>query len=183
MKYKMRVKKQGRARRLDDGTGVRGDTWPDVGALLSNGTSDSGTLHLTLGVDNDTGVVLEVEEDTVTTPPGLALANDDSGHDLLSELGLTLLDGSDNHVTGGGGRETVKTSTNAVDGNDEQVLGTRVVGAVHDGTDWQSQGHSELGTNSGLGHLDSLQKLNVEESNRVRVFSKLFERREGEMER
>lgn len=81
MKYKMRVKKQGRARRLDDGTGVRGDTWPDVGALLSNGTSDSGTLHLTLGVDNDTGVVLEVEEDTVTTPPGLALANDDSGHD------------------------------------------------------------------------------------------------------
>lgn len=43
---------------------------------------------------------------------------------LLTELGLTLLDGSDDHVTGGGGRETVKTSTNAVDGNDEKVLGT-----------------------------------------------------------
>lgn len=75
---------------------------------------------------------------------------------LLSELGLTLLDGSDNHVTGGGGRETVKTGTDTVDGNDEQVLGTGVVGAVHHGTDWQSQGHSELGTNSGLGHLESL---------------------------
>lgn len=78
---------------------------------------------------------------------------------LLSELGLTLLDGSDNHVTGGGGGETVKTSTNAVDGNDEKVLGTGVVGAVHDGTDWQGQGHSELGTNSGLGHLESLQEV------------------------
>lgn len=78
---------------------------------------------------------------------------------LLSELGLTLLDGSDNHVTGGGGRETVETSTNAVDGNNEKVLGTGVVGAVHDGTDWQGQGHAELGTNSGLGHLESLQEV------------------------
>jgi len=79
---------------------------------------------------------------------------------LLSELGLTLLDGSDNHVTGSGGREPVKTGTDTVDGNDEKVLGARVVGAVHDGTDWQSQGHSELGTNSGLGHLESLQGRN-----------------------
>ncbi len=77
---------------------------------------------------------------------------------LLTELGLTLLDGSDNHVTGGGGRETVKTGTDAVDGDDEEVLGARVVGAVHDGTDWQSQGHAELGTNGGLGHLESLQE-------------------------
>ena len=85
MKYKMRGRREGlkcrSAARLDDGTGVGGNSWPDVGALLGNGASDGRTLHLTLGVDNDTGVVLEVEEDTVTTPPGLALADDDSGHD------------------------------------------------------------------------------------------------------
>ena len=67
--------------RLDDRTGVGGNSWPDIGALLGNGTSDGGTLHLTLGVDDNTGVVLEVEEDTVTTSPGLALADNDSGHD------------------------------------------------------------------------------------------------------
>lgn len=40
---------------LDDGTGVGGDTGPEVGTLLGDGTGDGGTLHLTLGVDNDTG--------------------------------------------------------------------------------------------------------------------------------
>lgn len=35
---------------------------------------------------------LEVDEDTVPTAPRLALAHNDGGHDLLTELGLTLLD-------------------------------------------------------------------------------------------
>jgi hypothetical protein len=130
--------------RLDDGTGVRGDTGPEVGALLGDAVFvsltalsgnpkkekfysravDGGTLHLTLGVDDDTGVVLEVEEDTVPTAPGLALTADDGGHDLLAELGLTLLNRSHDHVTGGGGGETVKTGTEANDGNDVEVCGS-----------------------------------------------------------
>lgn len=124
--------------RLDDGTGVRGDTGPEVGALLGDAVTvnicslrstapehsravDGGTLHLALGVDDDTGVVLEVEEDTVPTAPGLALTADNGGHNLLTELRLSLLDRSHNHVTGGGGGETVKTSTEANDGDDVEV--------------------------------------------------------------
>lgn len=84
---------------LDDGTGVGGDTGPEVGALLSDTVMiisttnvsndmafdlrsvDGRTLHLTLSVDNDTGVVLKVEEDTVPSPPGLPLSADNSRHD------------------------------------------------------------------------------------------------------
>lgn len=40
--------------RLDDGTGVGGDTGPQVGTLLGDGSGDGGSLHLSLGVDNDT---------------------------------------------------------------------------------------------------------------------------------
>lgn len=124
--------------RLDDGAGVRGDTGPQVGALLGDAASlaqaqadpmldsravDGGTLHLALGVDDDTGVVLEVEEDTVTTAPRLALAADDGGHDLLTELGLTLLNRSHDHVAGGGSRETVKTGTEADDRDNVEVWG------------------------------------------------------------
>ena len=53
---------------------------------------------LTLGVDDDTGVILEVEEDTVATAPRLALTDDDRGVNLLTKIGLTLLDSSHNHV-------------------------------------------------------------------------------------
>jgi hypothetical protein len=34
------------------------------------------TLHLSLGVNDDAGVVLEVDEGAVLPPPGLALPND-----------------------------------------------------------------------------------------------------------
>jgi len=81
---------------------------------------------------HDTGVVLEVEEDTVCSPPGLALADDDSGHDLLPELRLSLLDGGHDHVTNTGSGQAVKTSANALDGDDVEVTGAGVVAAVHD---------------------------------------------------
>lgn len=42
---------------------------------------------------HNTSVVLEVQEDTVSALPGLGLADNDSGVDLLAELGLALLDG------------------------------------------------------------------------------------------
>lgn len=37
---------------LDNGTGSRGDTRPQVGALLCDGTGDSRSLHFTLDVYN-----------------------------------------------------------------------------------------------------------------------------------
>lgn len=147
---------------LDDGTGVGGDTGPEVGALLSDRSVDGRTLHLTLSVDNDTGVVLKVEEDTVPSPPGLPLSADNSRHDLLTELRLTLLDGSHDHVTGSGSRKSVKSGTETNNGDNVEVLGTRVVSAVHDGTDGETEGHAELGT-GGSGYKDEKSVLTIGE--------------------
>lgn len=82
----------------------------------------------------DTGVVLEVEEDTVEALPGLGLADDDGGVDLLAELRLALLDGGHDHVADTTSGEAVETSTDTLDGDDVKVTGTGVVRAVHDGT-------------------------------------------------
>lgn len=54
--------------------------------------------------------------------------------DLLSELRLSLLDGGHDHVTDTTGGQSVQAGTDTLDGDDVEVSGTRVVGAVHDGT-------------------------------------------------
>jgi hypothetical protein len=81
----------------------------------------------------NTSVVLEVQVDTVSPAPGLALADDNGGHNLLAELGLSLLDGGHDHVTDTGSGEAVQAGTNTADGNDVQVASTGVVAAVHHG--------------------------------------------------
>lgn len=81
----------------------------------------------------NTSVVLEVEVDTVGASPGLALTDNNSGHDLLTELRLSLLDGGHDHVTDTGSGETVQASTDTLDGDDVQVAGTGVVAAVEHG--------------------------------------------------
>jgi hypothetical protein len=73
-------------------------------------------------VDNDTSVVFEVQEDTVSTAPRLALTDNDSGHNLLSQFRLTLLDRADDHVTGSSSGESVKTTLNTADSDDVKVL-------------------------------------------------------------
>ena len=85
------------------------------------------------GCTHNTGVILEVEKDTICALPWLRLADNDRGHDLLPQLGLSLLDGRHDHVTDTTGRETVKTCSDTLDGDDVQVTSTRVVAAVHDG--------------------------------------------------
>ena len=85
------------------------------------------------GCTHNTGVILEVEEDTICALPWLRLADNDRGHDLLPQLRLSLLDGRHDHVTDTTGRETVKTRSDTLDGDDVQVTSTRVVAAVHDG--------------------------------------------------
>lgn len=42
---------------LVDGASGRGDSRPEIGALLADGASDGGALHFTFGVDNDATVV------------------------------------------------------------------------------------------------------------------------------
>lgn len=119
---------------LHDDARVGGDTGPQLGGLLADGAGDGGALHLALGVDDDAGIVLKVEEDAVEALPGLGLADNDGGVDLLAELGLALLDGRDDHVADAAGGQAVQAGADALDGDDVQVAGTRVVGAVHDGT-------------------------------------------------
>lgn len=106
---------------------------PELSSFLSDGTGNGGTLHLTLGVDDNSCVVLEVQEDTVGAAPGLALANNDSGHNLLSEFGLSLLDSSHDHVSDTSGGKTVQAGTDTLHGDDVQVASTGVVAAVHHG--------------------------------------------------
>lgn len=81
----------------------------------------------------NTGIVLEVEVDAVRSAPGLALADNNSGHDLLTELRLSLLDGGHNHVTDTGGGETVQARTSTRNSNDVEVTSTGVVAAVEHG--------------------------------------------------
>lgn len=42
---------------LDDSSRGRGNLGPEIGALLTNGAGDTGSLHFSLGVDDDTSVV------------------------------------------------------------------------------------------------------------------------------
>lgn len=131
---------------LHDNTGVAGNTGPELGSLLTDGAGDGRALHLTLGVDDDTSVVLEIEEDTIEALPGLGLADDDGGVNFLAELGLSLLDGGHDHVTNTTSGQSVETGTDTLDGDDVKVASTRVVGAVHDGTNGKTEGHLKLAT-------------------------------------
>lgn len=107
---------------------------PHLSSFLPNRPSDGRTLHLSLGVDDDTRVVLKVQVDAVCAPPGLGLPDDDGGHDLLAQLWFPLLDGRHHHVADTAGGQTVQTCAEALDGDDVQVSRTGVVGAVHDGS-------------------------------------------------
>lgn len=55
---------------------------------------------------------------------------------LLSQIRLALLDGANDHVANASRRHTVKSRTEALDGNDVQVLGARVVSAVDHSAHW-----------------------------------------------
>ena len=63
---------------------------------------------------------------------------------LLPQLGLSLLDRRNNHVTDTGVGETVQVRASAVRLDNEERLGAAVVGAVEDGTGGETHGHPEL---------------------------------------
>ena len=92
----------------------------------------------------DRDATFEVHVDTILAAPGLALADDDGGHDLLPEVELTLFDGGHDHVADAGGRQAVEPTLDALDGDDVEVLGARVVRAVHGRCHGETQRHAEL---------------------------------------
>lgn len=78
---------------------------------------------------------------------------------LLAELGLTLLHGGHEHISRAyavsrssepstASRESVQTSTPASDGNDVQILGTRVISAVDHSAHRETKAHSEFVSSS-----------------------------------
>src|ERR1700712_3092035 len=79
-----------------------------------------------------TGIVLKVQVDAVCSPPWLGLSNDNSGHDLLPQLRLSLLDGGHDHVSNTGGGQTIEAGTDTLDGDDVEISGAGVIAAIHD---------------------------------------------------
>lgn len=69
----------GTSRSLHNSAGRAGNTGPQIGALLGDGSSDGRALHLTLGIHNHASVVLEVDEDTILPSEGLPLTDDYGG--------------------------------------------------------------------------------------------------------
>ena len=116
----------------DDGTGVGGNSGPEFSALLGDWAGDSGSLHFTLGVDDDSCVIFEVQEVALTSAESLSLSDEHCGHDLLTEIGLTPSHGGEEHVADGTAGEPVEATTGGGDGDNEEGLGASVVSAVDD---------------------------------------------------
>lgn len=86
----------------------------------------------------------EVHENTIFAPPGLALAHNNSWHDLLPQVRLSLLYRGHNHVANGSGWQPVQAPLHSLDGNDIQILGSSIVGTIHHGAYRQTQWHPKL---------------------------------------
>ena len=54
------------------------DLGPEVRALLGNGAGNSRASHLSLGIDDDTSIVFEIEIVAFSSSIGLALPNNNS---------------------------------------------------------------------------------------------------------
>jgi len=118
--------------RSDDGAGIGSDSRPELSALLGDGASHGGSLHFTLGVHDHTSVVFEVEVMSFASAECLSLSDEDGGHDLLTEIGLTLSHGGEEHVANGAAGEAVQAAAGRGHGDHEQSLCTGVICTVDD---------------------------------------------------
>ena len=84
-----------------------------------------------------------------TSAESLSLSDEDCGHDLLTEIGLTLPDRSEEHVTNRAAGEAVQAATCSGHGNNEKGLGAGVISAVNNCSGWETRGNLQLGTTSG----------------------------------
>merc|ERR1712226_1627101 len=127
-----------------DGAGIGSNPWPKVCALLRHRACDGRPLHLALVVDDHSSIVFEVDELAILPSEGLPLSDDDGGHHLLPELGLSLLHGAEDHVPAAACWQPVEPPADPVHSDHVQVLGSCIVGAVHDRPDRAGQGNPEL---------------------------------------
>jgi hypothetical protein len=91
----------------------------------------------------------------------LSLSDEDGGEDLLTEIGLTLPDGSEEHVTDRAAGEAVQAATSGGHGNNEKGLGAGVISAVNNCSGWETRGNLQLGTTSGCSAYKKQIRLNT----------------------
>jgi hypothetical protein len=121
-----------------NGAGVGGNLGEQLSALLGNGASDTRSLHFSLGIDNNTSVVLEHQEVTFSPTNCFSLSHNNGGHNLLSEIGLSLLHRAHALVSNGSLGQSVKSGTGGSHSDNEKVFSSSVVGTVHDGHNGQT---------------------------------------------
>ena len=90
-----------------------------------------------------------------------SLSDEDGGHDLLTEIGLTPSDGSEEHVTDRAAGEAVQAATSGGHGNNEKGLGAGVISAVNNCSGWETRGNLQLGTTSGCSAYKKQIRLNT----------------------
>ena len=82
-------------------------------------------------------LTLKVDKMTFSSTDSLALTDNDSLQHLLSQLWLSLLNRSKEHVSDWSSWETVESGTDTSASKHVKVLSSSVVGAVHDRSHWQ----------------------------------------------
>jgi hypothetical protein len=118
------------------------DSWPKVCTFFSDWSCDCGSFHFSFVVHDDTSVILEVYENSITPTERFPLPNDNGGHNLkknilslrffhsryspylLSQLRFTLLDCRNEHIANSSSRQSVQATTNSHDSDNIQVLST-----------------------------------------------------------
>lgn len=111
----------------DNRARVGGDTRPQVRAFLRHRACDGRPLHLPLVVDDDSGVVLEIDKNPIFSAPRLPLPDHHSRHHLLTQLGLPFSHGRHDHIPQTCLGQPIQSAFHPSHGNDVQVLGSGVI--------------------------------------------------------
>lgn len=117
---------------------MRGDLGPKLRSFLSNGASNSTALGLTLVVYYNTCIILAVDVGSVWSSPWSSLPDDDSRVEFLPDFIVTLLARAHDNITNGASWQPVEPSSDGHHGDDEQILSSGVVSAVHGGSDGET---------------------------------------------
>lgn len=125
---------------------MRGDLGPQLGSLFGDRASNGAPFGLTLVIYYHTSIVLAVDVRPIRSSPRPSLSDDDSRVEFLPDLVVTFLAGAHDNIADGASGEPVETASHGHDGNDEEILGSGVVGAVHGGCDGQPASDSQLDT-------------------------------------
>ena len=102
------------------------------------------TLHFSLNVDDNTSIVLKMDESAILASEEFPLPDDDGRVHLFSQLGLSLFDCGSNNIANTGSRQSVQSPFESLHTDHIQILGTSVVSAIDYGTDGQTNCHTEF---------------------------------------